>query len=87
MIALAPNFVYAYYNRAEIRCSLKDYKAAITDYDEVIRRDPELAEAYYNRGICHLSIQQTEQGLDDLRRAGELGIVDAYSIIKRMTSK
>ncbi len=86
-IALSPNFEYAYYNRAEIKASLKDYPAAIADYDEVLKIDPELAEAYFNRGLCHLSIQETEKGLDDLRRAGELGIVDAYSIIKRMTSK
>lgn len=87
VIALAPNFSYGYYNRAEIRASLKDYKAAITDYDEVLKLDPELAEAYYNRGLCKLSIRDTESGLSDLRQAGELGIVDAYSIIKRMTGK
>jgi tetratricopeptide (TPR) repeat protein len=86
-ISLSPNFEYAYYNRAEIKASQKDYPAAIADYDEVIKLDPELAEAYFNRGLCHLSVQETEKGLDDLRRAGELGIVDAYSIIKRMTSK
>jgi len=86
-IALSPNFEYAYYNRAEIKASQKEYPAAIADYDEVIKLDPELAEAYFNRGLCHLSVQETEKGLDDLRRAGELGIVDAYSIIKRMTSK
>lgn len=86
-IALAPNFEYAYYNRAEIKASLQDYKSAIADYDQVLKIDNELAEAYYNRGLCLLSIQETDKGLDDLRRAGELGIIDAYSIIKRMTSK
>lgn len=87
VIALSPSFEYAYYNRAEIEAGMKNYKAAIADYDEVLKIDSELAEAYFNRGICELSIQETEKGLDDLRRAGELGIVDAYSIIKRMTSK
>lgn len=86
-VALAPKFEYAYYNRAEIKSILKDYKAAIEDYDTVIKIDPELAEAYFNRGICRLATQDTKAGLDDLSRAGELGIVEAYSIIKRMTSE
>ncbi len=86
-IALAPKFEYAYFNRAEIKASQQDYKSAIADYDEVLKIDPELAEAYFNRGLCYLSIQQVDKGVDDLRRAGELGIIDAYSIIKRITNK
>jgi len=34
--------------------------------------------------LARLSIGETRQGLDDLRKAGELGIVQSYSIIKRM---
>ena len=80
----APNFIYAYYNRAEIYILEKDYRAAITDYTKAINLEPRFAEAYFNRGISRLSIGETRDGLDDLRKAGELGIVQSYSIIKRM---
>lgn len=80
-----PEFVYAYYNRAEIRASQKDYRAAVLDYNEAIRRDPEFAEAYYNRGLARLYMGEKDRGLADLRKAGELGIINAYSIVKRMT--
>ena len=79
-----PNFVYAYFNRGNMRCNLRDFRAAIADYDEAIRRDPEFAEAYFNRGLSYLSLGNINQGIRDLSKAGELGIYNAYSIIKRM---
>lgn len=82
---LSPNFTFAYYNRAEIRSIQNDYRAAILDYNEAIRQDDEFAEAFYNRGLNRLHIKETDRGLDDLRKAGELGIIGAYSIIKKMT--
>ena len=79
-----PSFVYAYFNRGNMRCNLRDFRAAIADYDEAIRRDPEFAEAYFNRGLSYLSLGNINQGIRDLSKAGELGIYNAYSIIKRM---
>jgi tetratricopeptide (TPR) repeat protein len=85
VLELSPDFTYAYYNRAEVKAMRNDFRAAVLDYNEALKRDPEFAEAYYNRGICRLRVKDSERGLDDLRKAGELGIVNAYSIIKRMT--
>lgn len=84
ILSINPNFIYAYYNRAEIFAIEKDYRAAIADYTKAIEIEPQFAEAYFNRGISRLAIGQTSEGLDDLRKAGELGIVQSYSIIKRM---
>ena len=42
-----------------------------------------MAEAYYNRALVYLSMEQKEKALPDLSKAGELGIYDAYSIIKQ----
>ncbi len=84
VLQLEPNNIYAYYNRAEIFCLENDYRAAITDYNRAIELEPDFAEAYFNRGIARLSIGETNLGLDDLRKAGELGVVQSYSIIKRM---
>ena len=84
IIRLNPEFIYAWYNRAEIFILEKDYRAAISDYTKAIELEPQFAEAYFNRGISRLSIGETDAGLDDLRKAGELGIIQSYSIIKRM---
>ena len=84
VLNLDPDFIFAYYNRAEILSIQKDYRGAILDYSEAINREPQFAEALFNRGLARLSVGETVLGLDDLRKAGELGVVEAYSIIKRM---
>ncbi len=85
VLKINPDFVYAYFNRANIRGAQKDFRAALHDYNEAIQRDPDFAEAYFNRGLTRLYLGDTQRGIEDLSKAGELGIVDAYSIIKRMT--
>ena len=85
VIELNPEFVYAYYNRAEIRYKQNDFRAAILDYNEALRRDPGFAEAYYNRGLSRFQVKDKNRALDDMRKAGEMGVVEAYGIIKRMT--
>jgi tetratricopeptide (TPR) repeat protein len=84
ILRLDPNFIFAYYNMAEIYSLEKDYRAAIDSYTKALKIEPQFAEAYFNRGLSRLSIGETAVGLDDLRKAGELGIVESYSIIKRM---
>lgn len=86
VIRLNPDFVYAYFNRGNLRCSQRDYRAAIQDYNEAIERDPNFADAYFNRGLARLSLGDANRGIADLSKAGELGIINAYNIIKRMTS-
>lgn len=86
VIKLNPGFVYAYFNRGNLRCAQRDFRAAILDYNEAIQRDPEFAEAYFNRGLARLSLGDANRGIADLSKAGELGIINAYSIIKRMTT-
>ncbi|MCL2649406.1 MAG: tetratricopeptide repeat protein [Candidatus Azobacteroides sp.] len=86
VIQLDPDFVYAYFNKGNIYCTKKDFRAAILEYNKAINRDPEFAEAYFNRGLTCLYLGDTEKGVADLSKAGELGIVEAYSIIKRMTA-
>jgi tetratricopeptide (TPR) repeat protein len=78
--------VYAYFNRGNIRFAQKDYRSAIADYDKALERNPDFAEAYFNRGLTRLSQGDTERGIADLSKAGELGIIDAYGIIKKMTA-
>ena len=80
-----PDFVFSYFNRGNIRCDQRDFRAAVLDYNEAIKRNPDFAEAYFNRGLSRLSLGDTDRGIADLSKAGELGIMNAYNIIKRMT--
>jgi tetratricopeptide (TPR) repeat protein len=64
---------------------LKDYRAAIVSYNEAIELEPTLAEAYYNRGFVYLKLGNKDAGIADLSKAGELGIIPSYNLLKRMT--
>ena len=85
VIQLAPDFEYAFYNRGNLAIAQKNYQAALLDYNEAIRLRPDFADAYYNRGLTHIFLGNNKQGIADLSKAGELGIVSAYNVIKRFT--
>jgi len=78
-----PDFSFAYYNKANILCSLKNFSLAISTYTKSIEVDPDFAEAYFNRGLTYLFINEEAKGLADLSKAGELGIYKAYNLLHR----
>jgi len=82
-LLLNPRFFFGYYNRAYINLRLKKFESAVADLNKAIELEPEFAEAYYNRGLTKIFLDDLEGGALDLSRAGELGLVDAYNIIKR----
>jgi len=83
VISQLPDFSFAYYNKANTLCQQKDFQAAIRYYTKAIEVDPDFAEAYFNRGLTYIYIDDTAHGIDDLSRAGELGIYQAYNLITR----
>ncbi len=92
VIRLQPDFSFAYYNKANILCTQREWKTAIDTYTRAIEVDPDFAEAYFNRGLTYIYIsgnadanadEDLQRGLADLSRAGELGIYQAYNLITR----
>ena len=82
-IKLNSQNVYLYYDRGNLHAMNKDYSKAIDDYTIALKFDPRLAEAYYNRGLAQIFSNKKVEGIADLSKAGELGLYDAYSVIKR----
>ena len=82
-LQLAPQNAFLLYDRANVYALRKEYKRAIDDYSEAIAIDTHLAEAYFNRGLCYVYDKQESSGILDLSKAGELGLYQAYSIIKK----
>lgn len=85
VIKLVPDFAYAYYNRANLYCVLHNYKAALDDYDMALKFDPNMGEAYFNRGLTNMYAGNNQQGISDLSKSGELGVTEAYNVIKHFT--
>ena len=62
-------------------------KEAMETFSKAIENDPDLAEAYYNRGLLRLQSGDRTGAGEDFSRAGQLGIRQAYSQMKRMKSR
>lgn len=86
-IKLDPNLIFAYYNRANIYAKSKQFDKAIADYGKAIKLDSRLKEAYYNRGLVYLYNNDKTSAYGDLSKAGELGLLNAYNVIKRYCNK
>lgn len=81
-IKLYPEFAEAYYNRGNLMAVSGQLPEAYEDYTRAIELDPNLGEAYYNRGLVQIYMKDTRKGCMDLSKAGELGISEAYNLLK-----
>ena len=81
-IKLYPTFGEAYFNRANLMAISGKFPEAYDDYTKAIELEPNLGEAYYNRGLVQIFMKDTRKGCMDLSKAGELGILGAYDVLK-----
>ena len=60
-IAEDPEYTKAYYNRANAKMNLKNYKGAIQDFSKVVVLDPEFAKAYLYMGYAYYKQKNYDQ--------------------------
>lgn len=87
VLKLSPRNVYAHFNKGCVYMLMNDYTAAISAFSNAIDLKPDLGEAFYNRGLMYLKMGNKELGLADLSKAGELGILPSYNVLKRMNKR
>ena len=71
-IDLDPRSASAYTNRGLVKYNLKEYIAAIADYNKAIELDPTFAPAYYNRGLIYRELGKEEEAKENFKKAQEL---------------
>lgn len=74
---------YVWYNMGNIHLQMQQFEEAVNDYTKAIQYEQNLAEAYYNRALTLLYLNKKSQAIKDLSKAGELGIQEAYVVMKR----
>lgn len=74
---------FVWFNLGNVHLQMQEFHKAIDDYSLAIKYEKNLAEAYYNRGLTLLFLGEKELANNDLSKAGELGIKEAYAVIKR----
>ena len=75
----------AHYNKGVILLENEDYTGALSAFNRAIELRPDFGEACYNRGYVYLRLGNRTAGMADLSRAGELGILPSYNLLKRMS--
>ena len=83
-IELSPRMSFAYFNKGNVYAELGDFTSALNAYNKAIELKPDLGEAYYNRGYVYFQLGDREKGSYNLSKAGELGIMPSYNLLKRM---
>ena len=86
LIELNPRMAIAYFNKGNTLLEMQDYVEALNAYSKAIELDATLGEAYYNRGFVYLKIGNKEKGILDLSKAGELGVIPSYNLLKRLAN-
>ena len=61
---------------------LQEWQQAIDELNKSISLDDDSAEAHYLLGLCLLNMNKKKEACLSLSRAGELGYMDAYDLIK-----
>ena len=54
--------------------STGDFFSALACFDRAIDLNPDLAENYFHRALCHIGLEQYDRALQDCDRALELGL-------------
>ena len=80
---ITPDIPYIYYNLGNLYCLSSEHINSIENYSKAIALYPYMGDAYFNRGLVLIYLKDKEKGCIDLSRAGELGVQDAYSVIKK----
>lgn len=83
-LRINPRLTYAWFNKGNLYYDNGDFTSALDCYGHAIEIDPGFAAAYYNRGITYLRMGNKRQAFADLSKAGELGVMPSYNLLKRM---
>lgn len=82
---LSPSMPAAHYNKGVMLAESGDYTSALQAFTQAIEVKPDFGEAFYNRGYVYLTLGNKEAAFADLSKAGQLGIVPSYNLLKRMS--
>lgn len=80
-LKIDPGFAKAFVVRAKMLRRLGRCGEAVRQTDRAIKMNPEFAEAYFERGLCRLKLRERQEGMDDLKRAANMGLRRAQEVL------
>ncbi len=83
VIELDPEMSFAHFNYGHLLANTERYEEAATQFGLAASSAGNFIEANYNRGLIRILLGEIDKGCEDMSLAGELGLTDAYNVIKR----
>jgi Tfp pilus assembly protein PilF len=80
-IELSPDNLNAVFYRANAKFEMKDFQGAKDDMEKIIASNPNIPNSYAFRGLCNVNLGNKKEGCDDLKKAKELGLPEADTLI------
>ncbi|CAN5573880.1 tetratricopeptide repeat protein [soil metagenome] len=65
-----------YVNRGVLQLRQRDFNGAVSDFDSASKIDPNLGEAFVNRGAAFVGTQRYDEGLNQIDQGLALGVKD-----------
>ncbi len=78
---------FACFNHAYLLLQNGAFHPAIDAFSDAIARDPGMGEAWYNRALTLLYLNENQLACTDLSKAGENGISEAYAVMYKYCKK
>lgn len=83
-LSIDPRLAYAWMGKGCLLYDAADYAGAAGCFSQALELAPELGPAMFNRALCMLRLGRKREAVADLSRAGELGVVAAYNLLKKI---
>lgn len=79
---LDPQMRFARFNLGYLLATAERYEEAETQFGAAVASG-NFIEANFNRGLIRIMLGKLNKGCEDMSLAGEVGLIDSYSVIKR----
>lgn len=83
-LSIDPRLPYAWMGKGCLLYESSDYAGAAGCFSQALELAPDLGPAMFNRALCMLRLGRKREAVADLSRAGELGVVAAYNLLKNI---
>ena len=81
---LSPRMAFAHYNKGVVLADMGDFTSALSAFRKAVELKLDFGEAYYNLAYVYFQLGNRAEGMANLSKAGELGVVPSYNLLKRM---
>ncbi len=83
-LRIDPRLAHAWMGKGCLLYQGGDWQGADECFSQAVALRPDMGQALFNRALSRLRMGRKREAMSDLSRAGELGVVQAYNLLKKI---